>query len=266
DGRSDLVEPLESDLGLIWPSSAGAAVVVVVDDSGGGAVLVVDDGAAASRKVSAVAPGRGSVLAGGAEAEEDAGSAEGLAGPASTAVDGGGSAVSGVVGAGRATPSGGSDRAACRARSTSGRDSGDTPAVEKRDDTSSTPKSPRRTPVAVPRAHVTTRTRRTSESSVSSPHEGVKRTLNRRQDRAGDSGSHRGRPDWAKMTAWPPWRSSRTIRGSGPPWCARWPSGGTPSGPPAGPWRACPRCWNGTPTSSSSTSACPTSTAPSCSR
>src|SRR5205823_4930914 len=153
----------ESDLGLALVSPVGATVLVVVDDSGGGAVLVVDDGVAASTKVSAVAPGRGSVLAGGAGAEDDVGPAEGRAGPAST-VDGWGAVVSGVAGRATSLAAGGRDRAACRARRTSGRDSGDTPAVEKRDDTSWTPKSPRSTPVAVPRAHVTTRTRRTSKS------------------------------------------------------------------------------------------------------
>ena len=74
-----------SDLGFTVEPVTGPAVLVVVDDSGGALLVVGPTGAAASVKVSAVAPGRGSVLAGGAEAEDDVGPAEGLAGPASTA-------------------------------------------------------------------------------------------------------------------------------------------------------------------------------------
>jgi hypothetical protein len=179
------VELFGSDFGL-----EGLSVVAVVDVGPGsdtaGAVVVVDEAAAAAAaasKVPAVAPGRGSVLAGGAEAGDDAGPAEGLAGAASTGGDGGGSAVSGVGAAGAATSSAaaGTDRAAWRARRTSGRDIGDTPAVEKREETSCTPKSPRSTPVAVPRAHVTTRTRRTGRWCDLPPHRGVKGRLNRRQ-------------------------------------------------------------------------------------
>jgi hypothetical protein len=135
-------------------------VVVVVDVELGaataGAVLVVDDDGGAATRVPAGAPGRGS-LAGDAGAGDDVGSAEGLAGAAST----GGTAVSGgLSGSATWSAASGTERAAWRARRTSGRDRGDTPAVEKRDETSCTPNSPRRTPLAVPRAHVTTRTRR----------------------------------------------------------------------------------------------------------
>jgi hypothetical protein len=181
DARSEWLEPFWSDFEL--ESTDGWVVVVV--DGGAGAVLVVDDDAAASTKVPAVAPGRGSVLAGGAEAGDDVEPPEGLAGSASVGEDGGGTAVSGAGVAGSATLSAaaGRERAAWRARRTSGRDSGDTPAVAKRDETSSTPKSPRSTPVAVPRAHVRTRTRRTGRWCDSAPHEGVKTMLNRRQDR-----------------------------------------------------------------------------------
>jgi hypothetical protein len=157
---SEPLEPFWSDFELELESADGSLVVVVV--GAGGAVLVVE-GTAASTRVPAVAPGRGSVLAGSAEAGDDGAPAEGLAGAASVGVDGGGTVVSGagVVGsAWLALP--GTERAAWRARRTSGRDIGDTPAVAKRDETSCTPNSPRRTPVAVPRAHVTTRTRRTS--------------------------------------------------------------------------------------------------------
>jgi hypothetical protein len=104
---------------------------VVVDDEG--AVLVVE-GAAASTKVPAV----GSVLAGCAEAGDDGAPAEGLAGASSVGGDGGGTVVSGAGVSGSATrlaSSPGTERAAWRARRTSGRDSGDTPAVEKRDET-----------------------------------------------------------------------------------------------------------------------------------
>jgi len=180
----DEVELFESEFGL-----EACSVVAVVDvgpeSDPAGAVVVVDDAAAAAAaasKVPAVAPGRGSVLAGGAAAGDDVGPAEGLAGAASTGGDGGGSAVSGVGAAGAATSSAAAtDRAAWRARRTSGRDIGDTPAVEKREETRCTPKSPRSTPVAVPRAHVTTRTRRTGRWCGLPPHGGVKRRLNRRQ-------------------------------------------------------------------------------------
>jgi hypothetical protein len=180
DPRSEPLEPFWSDFD--FGSTDGSGMVVV--GGGAGAVLVVVD-AAASTKVPAVAPGRGSVLAGGVGAGDDVEPAEGLAGSASVGGDGGGTAVSGAGVAGSATLSAaaGRLRAAWRARRTSGRDNGDTPAVEKRDETSSTPNSPRSTPVAVPRAHVRTRTRRTVRSSDSAPHEGVKRMLNRGQDR-----------------------------------------------------------------------------------
>jgi hypothetical protein len=79
-----LADAFPSDFDFVFSALAGAAVVVVVDS--GGAVLVVDEaGDAASVNVSAVAPGRGSVLAGGAGAEDDVAPAEGLAGSASTA-------------------------------------------------------------------------------------------------------------------------------------------------------------------------------------
>lgn len=171
----------------------GLAVVAVVDDDGGGAgavvVVVVDEdeaaaaAAAGSLRDPAAAPGRGSVLAGDAEAGFDGAPAEGLAGAASVGGEAGGTAVSGA-GAGAATSASGATgtvRAAWRALRTSGWDSGDTRAVEKRDETSCTPKSPRSTPLAVPRAHVTTRTRRTAKWWRPPPHEGVKRTLNQRQ-------------------------------------------------------------------------------------
>jgi hypothetical protein len=130
-----------------------AVTEVVVDGAGGAAALT---------RVPAVAPGRGSELPGGACAGDDVDSAEGLAGAASTGGDGEGAVVSGVGAAAAANSSAaaGADRAACRARRTSGRDIGCTPAVAKRDETSCTPKSPRSTPEAVPRAHVTTRTLR----------------------------------------------------------------------------------------------------------
>jgi hypothetical protein len=75
------------------------------------------------------------VLAGGAGAGGDVDPAEGLAGAASTGGDGGGTVVSGVAAAGEATSSAATDRAACSARRTSGRDIGWTPAVAKRDET-----------------------------------------------------------------------------------------------------------------------------------
>jgi hypothetical protein len=148
------------------------AVVALVDVDGGsvtgGVVTAVLGGEAAataggSIRVPAVAPGRGSELAGDARAGSDVAPAEGRAGAASVGGDGGGTAVSGAGAAGSAaSPSGapGTDRAAWRARRTSGWDRGETRLVEKRDETSCTPKSPRSTPLAVPRAHVTTRTRR----------------------------------------------------------------------------------------------------------
>jgi hypothetical protein len=159
-----LSEPLAfwSDFDFEVESTAGAVVVVV--NGAGGAVLVVE-GTAASTRDPAVAPGRGSVLAGSAEAGDDGAPAEGLAGAASVGGDGGGTVVSGAGVGGNATwlALSGTERAAWRARRTSGRDIGDTPAVAKRDETSWTPNSPRSTPVAVPRAHVTTRTRRTAK-------------------------------------------------------------------------------------------------------
>lgn len=175
DDVVDRPELLESDFFL-----AVVAVVALVDVGGGsgagGAVAVVDGGVAAaaaagSIRVPAVAPGRGSELAGDAWAGDDVAPAKGLAGEASVGGDVGGTAVSGVV-TGKATSSGaaGTDRAAWRALRTSGCDSGDTRLVEKRDETRCTPKSPRSTPLAVPRAHVTTRTRRIlTDSGVRHP-------------------------------------------------------------------------------------------------
>ena len=163
----DLAEVLSAfDFGLAVV--AVVALVDVEDGSGaGGAVAVVDGGVAAAdaaglTKLPAVAPGRGSELAGDAWAGDDVAPAEGRAGAASVGGDGGGTAVSGAAVTGSATSSGaaGTDRAAWRARRTSGCERGETRLVEKRDDTSCTPKSPRSTPLAVPRAHVTTRTRR----------------------------------------------------------------------------------------------------------
>ena len=161
DDRPELFEP-DFDFAL--------AVVALVDVGGGsgagGAVTDVGGGVAAaaavgSTRAPAVAPGRGSVLAGDAWAGDDGAPADGLAGASSVGGDGGGTAVSGVAGS-ATSPSGaaGTDRAAWRALRTSGCDRGDTRLVEKRDETSCTPKSPRSTPLAVPRAHVTTRTRR----------------------------------------------------------------------------------------------------------
>ena len=164
----------------------GLTVVAVVDVGGGGAgaaVVVVDDEGTPAVPTSgpAVAPGRGSELAGDVGAGFGVASAEGLAGAASVGGEVGG-VVSGV-GAAATSFSGaaGTDRAAWRARRTSGWDRGDTREVENRDDTSCTPKSPRSTPLAVPRAHVTTRTRRTAKWWWPPPHEGVKTTLNQRQ-------------------------------------------------------------------------------------
>jgi hypothetical protein len=164
DVVDDFADVLASDFAL---SFAGLAVVLVVDDGGsgvGGAVLVVDGSTPAapafgSTGVPAVAP----VLAGDAGAGDDVAPAEGLAGAASDWGDGGGIPASGADVAGRATSSPGAtgwDRAAWRARRTSGCDMGETRLVEKRDETSCTPNNPRSTPLAVPRAHVTTRTRR----------------------------------------------------------------------------------------------------------
>jgi hypothetical protein len=163
-----VVDPLSDPLELFWSDfdfdleSAGGSLLVVVVVAGG-AVLVVG-GTAASTRDPAVAPGRGSVLAGSAEAGDDGAPAEGLAGAASVGGDGGGTVVPGAgVGGSAWLALSGTERAAWRARRTSGRDIGDTPAVAKRDETSWTPNSPRSTPVAVPRAHVTTRTRRTAK-------------------------------------------------------------------------------------------------------
>ena len=176
---------------------SGLAVVAVVDDDGGAAetvtVVVLDgDGTAAAVAVAAsardpaAAPGRGSVLAGDAGTGVDVGPAEGLAGAASVGGDVGGTAVSGdgagaAISASGASGVTGTDRAAWRARTTSGCDSGETRAVENRDETSCTPNSPKSTPLAVPRAHVTTRTRRTAKWWRLPPHGGVKTMLNQRQ-------------------------------------------------------------------------------------
>jgi len=149
---------------------SGTLTVVVVEGGGGGGsvvtvtVLVVEGTAAADTPIEdpAVVPGRGSVLAGDS-AGFDAAPAEGLAEATSVGGDVGGAVVWGAATGGRATwvsPGVGTDRAACSALRTSGWDNGDTRLVEKRDETSCTPKSPRSTPLAVPRAHVTTRTRR----------------------------------------------------------------------------------------------------------
>ena len=178
-----LLDFRESDFDLSFDSTL---VVVAVVEVGGGAgdvvtVVVVDGGTAAAPTAGpAVAPGRGSVLAGDVGAGDDVASAEGLAGAAS--VEGEGGAVSGV-GVGAATSSAtGTDRAARRALKTSGWDRGDTRAVENRDETSWTPNNPRSTPLAVPRAHVTTRTRRTAKWWRPPVHEGVKTKLNQHQD------------------------------------------------------------------------------------
>jgi len=182
----DFVDFFESDFELSF--EFGFAVVAVVDGGGGStgaAVVVVDDevgAAAVSTRGPAVAPGRGSELAGDAGAGVDVAPAEGLAGAVSVAGEAG--AVSGE-GAGAATSlSGatGTDRAAWRARRTSGWDRGETRAVAKRDDTSWTPNNPRSTPEAVPRAHVNTRTRRTAKWWRPPPHGDVKTKLNQRQE------------------------------------------------------------------------------------
>jgi hypothetical protein len=165
----DLPELFESDFDF---GLAVVAVVALVDVGGGSGAtagaFAVDGGVAAtaaagSTRVPAVAPGRGSELAGDAWAGDDVAPAEGRAAAASVGGDGGGTAVSGADVKGSATSSSGAagtDRAAWRARVTSGCERGETRWVEKRDETSCTPKSPRSTPLAVPRAHVTTRTRR----------------------------------------------------------------------------------------------------------
>jgi hypothetical protein len=166
--------PVFFDFGL-----AVVAVVALVGVGGGsgatGVALTVVGGVAAtaavaSTRVPAVAPGRGSELAGDA-AGDDVSPAEGRAGAASIGGDGGGTAVSGDVKGSATSSSGaaGTDRAAWRARTTSGCESGETRLVEKRDETSCTPKSPRSTPLAVPRAHVTTRTRRILDRMVGAP-------------------------------------------------------------------------------------------------
>ena len=180
----DFADFLESEFDL-------AVEVVVEDDVVSArtvAVVVVDDdvaAAAASISGPAVAPGRGSVLAGDVGAGVDVAPAEGLAGAASVEGDGGGvAAVSGAgLEAATSPPSGatGTARAACRARRTSGCDRGDTREVANRDETSCTPNNPRSTPLAVPRAHVTTRTRRTAKWWRPPPHEDVKTKLNHRQ-------------------------------------------------------------------------------------
>lgn len=166
DVVDDLSEAFEPDFDFGLAVVAVVALVGVGGGSAGGAVTPVDGGeaaapAAGSTRAPAVAPGRGSELAGDA-AGDDVAPAEGLAGAASVGGDGGGTAVSGAETGSATSPSGaaGTDRAAWRARRTSGCDMGDVRLVEKRDETSCTPKSPRSTPLAVPRAHVTTRTRR----------------------------------------------------------------------------------------------------------
>ena len=174
----DFLESLSSELGL--------TVVAVVDVGGGGAgatLVVVDEEGTPAVPTSgpAVAPGRGSELAGDVGAGVDVASAEGLAEASSVGGEVGG-VVSGVGAAATSfSAAAGTARAAWRARRTSGWDRGDTREVENRDETSCTPKSPRSTPLAVPRAHVTTRTRRTNKGWWPQPHEGVKRTLNQRQ-------------------------------------------------------------------------------------
>jgi hypothetical protein len=177
----DFVDFFESDFDF----DSGLAVVDVEVDVGstGATVVVVDDdedAAAVPTSGPAVAPGRGSELAGDAGTGVDVAPAEGLAGAASVGGEVGGVAVSGAgVGAAISlSEATGTDRAAWRARRTSGWDRGDTRAVEKRDDTSWTPNNPRSTPLAVPRAHVTTRTRRTAKWWRPPPHEGVKTKLN----------------------------------------------------------------------------------------
>ena len=239
------VEFFDVGLRLRRPSRWSRWSTVGAGSGTAGAVVVVDDAAAAAAaasKVPAVAPGRGSVLAGGAGAGDDVDPAEGLAGAASTGGDGGGTAVSGVAEAGAATSSAaGTDRAAWRARRTSGRDIGDTPAVEKRDETSCTPKSPRSTPVAVPRAHVTTRTRRTGRwcglSTPSGREEDVKSTSSRagsarrrhaltprywgRKMSRGLRGAHRGRSE-------DPGRSGAVAGRAGPHRAGRRPGHGGP--------------------------------------
>lgn len=180
----DFVDFFESVLD--FDSGWAVVVDVEVDDGSTGATVVVvdddEDAAAASTRGQAVAPGRGSELAGDAGTGDDVPPAEGLAGAASV-----GGEVGGVVsrGAGAAislSEATGTDRAAWRARRTSGWDRGDTRAVEKRDDTSWTPNNPRSTPLAVPRAHVTTRTRRTAKWWRPPPHDDVKTKLNQHQD------------------------------------------------------------------------------------
>jgi hypothetical protein len=174
----DFLESLSAELCL--------TVVAVVDVGGGGAgatVVVVDDEgtAAVPTRGPDSAPGRGSELAGGVGAGVDVASAEGLAGAASVGGEVGGG-VSGVGAAATSFPGAAETvRAAWRARRTSGWDRGDTREVENRDETSCTPNNPRSTPLAVPRAHVTTRTRRTAKWWCPLPHEGVKTTLNQRQ-------------------------------------------------------------------------------------
>ena len=144
--------------------AAGTVAVVVVEDDGGAAAAA----APGSASTPAAAPGRGSALAGDAEAGVDGAPAEGRAGAASVGGAGEGADVSGA-GAGAATSNSvtsgvtGTDRAAWRALRTSGWDNGETRAVEKRDETNCTPNNPKSTPLAVPRAHVTTRTRRTAK-------------------------------------------------------------------------------------------------------
>jgi hypothetical protein len=93
-------ESFDSDFGFAWGSTV--AVVLVVD-AADVTVVVLVDAAAASTRFPAVAPGRGSVLAGSAEAGDDGAPAEGLAGAASVGGDGGGTVVSGEGVGGSAT-------------------------------------------------------------------------------------------------------------------------------------------------------------------
>ena len=169
--------PSDFDFGLEAVVAVLALVAVGGGGGAGGAVTAVDVGVAAaaaagSTRVPAAAPGRGSDLAGDVWAGVGVASAEGLAEAASVGGDGGGTVSGAGVTGSAASPSGaaGTDRAAWRARRTSGCDMGETRLVEKRDETSCTPKSPRSTPLAVPRAHVTTRTRRiVSDGAVGRP-------------------------------------------------------------------------------------------------
>lgn len=117
----DLLELFEPDFDFGF---SVVAVVALVDVGGGsgalGVVFTVVGGLAAapadgSTRDPAVAPGRGSELAGDAWAGDDVAPAEGRAGAASSGGDGGGTAVSGADVKGSATSSSGAagtDRAA----------------------------------------------------------------------------------------------------------------------------------------------------------